>query len=691
MLSDKVKKATRTAYNNIAEAIPNFVRRKEQNYLIAEIAKTLSGAYDKQRRIVVVQAGTGTGKSLAYALGALPLALAQGKKICISTATVALQEQLVNKDLPLLQRHSGLQFRYGLAKGRQRYVCLSKLELLAGEVPDNQQALWESKPADADVALLKRLHTAYHEGKWDGEVDSVPEPVPDHLWMQIASDKHSCNRQLPAHRECPFHKSREKMDSWDVLIINHSLLMADLELGGGKILPDPDSMYYVLDEAHHLPQVARDFSAANATVKGSMEALNKLEKLAHKLARELASDKPAIVAQELSEDIDAQLEGLKQLQSFCDNNAFLFDNEDRRHRFAGGVLPGPLVTLVDNLQSSSKNALKRLNKLQQMLMEAVKDGELKSHKAEPLVADLGFALQRQESQNATWQMLARPVPEKGAPQARWIEKLDGKRDDHMFSASPIEIGYLLEELLWSKAAGVALLSATLMALGNFDHYRHQVGLKANDGTRFINLPSPFNYKDNATLFLPKVKVEPNNDAFSDELNRLIPELLEEQNASLILFTSYRQMESVAESLRRFKRLPVLVQGESPRQELIREHKARIDAGKPSILMGTGSFSEGLDLPGDYLTNLVITRLPFSVPTSPVDQAHAEYIKAKGGNPFVQLAVPDAAKKLVQACGRLLRNEQDYGRITILDRRLVTKQYGTSLLNSLPPYRRHIEY
>ncbi|MBY6094715.1 ATP-dependent DNA helicase DinG [Ferrimonas balearica] len=691
MLSDKVKKSTRTAYNNLADAIPNFVRRKEQNYLVAEIAKTLAGAYQKDRRIIVVQAGTGTGKSLAYALGALPLALAQGKKLCISTATVALQEQLVNKDLPLLQRHSGLQFRFGLAKGRQRYVCLSKLELLAGEVPDNQGALWETKPADGDVALLKRLHQAYHDGKWDGEVDSVPEPVPDHLWSQIASDKHSCNRQLAAHRDCPFHKSREKMDSWDVLIINHSLLLADLELGGGKILPDPDSMYYVLDEAHHLPQVARDFSAASATVKGSIDALGKLEKLAHKLARELASDKAAITASELSEDVDSLTEQMGQLQAFCDNNPFLFDNADRRHRFAGGVLPPVLVTLVESLGGASRGALKRLGKLQQMLMEAIKDGEIKGHKAEPLVADLGFAMQRLENQDNLWQMLAKPVPEKSAPQARWIDKLDGNRDDYLVSASPIEIGFMLEEMLWSKAAGVALLSATLMALGNFDHYRHQVGLRADDGTRYLNLPSPFNYQDNATLFLPKVEVEPNDDRFSDVLNTMIPALLEEESASLVLFTSYRQMESVAESLRRFKRLPVLVQGESPRQELIREHKARIDAGKPSILFGTGSFSEGLDLPGDYLTNLIITRVPFAVPTSPVDQAHAEYIKAKGGNPFLQLAVPDAAKKLVQACGRLLRNEQDYGRITILDRRLVSKQYGTALLNSLPPYRRHIEY
>ncbi|WP_028117339.1 ATP-dependent DNA helicase DinG [Ferrimonas senticii] len=691
MLSDKVKSHTRTAYNNIAEAIPNFVRRKEQNYLIAEIAKTFAGSYSKERRIVVCQAGTGTGKSLAYCLGALPLALAQGKKICISTATVALQEQLVNKDLPLLMRHSGLNFKFGLVKGRQRYVCLSKLELLAGEAGGEQQALFESKPADGDIKILQRLYKAYFEGQWDGEVDSVPEPVPEYLWQQIASDKHSCNRNLPAHRQCPFHKSRENLDSWDVLIINHSLLMADLELGGGVILPDPDSMYYVLDEAHHLPQVARDFSAASSQLKGSIDALNKLEKLAHKLAQELATDKAAIIAGDLSETIAAQTSGIGHLQSFCDNNLQLFNNEDQRHRFVGGVLPDALVTLAENLKKASAEAIKHLNKLQQMLMEAIKDGDLKSHKAEPLVAETGYALQRLEGQYATWLMLAKPVPERGAPQARWIDKLDAKRDDFMICASPIEIGFLLDELLWSKAAGVALMSATLMALGSFEHYRHQVGLRSDDGTRFINLPSPFNYQENATLVIPKMALEPSDDGFGDLLNKVIPELLDEQQASLVLFTSYRQMEAVAESLRRFKRLPVLVQGEAPRQDLIDQHKQRIDAGKPSILFGTSSFSEGMDLPGDYLTNLIITRLPFSVPTSPVDQAHAEYVQSKGGNPFLQLTVPDAAKKLVQACGRLLRNEQDYGTITILDRRLVSKRYGSSLLESLPPYRRHIEY
>ncbi|USD36436.1 ATP-dependent DNA helicase DinG [Ferrimonas sp. SCSIO 43195] len=695
MLSDKTKKMTRQAYNGIAEAIPNFVRRKEQNFLIAEIAKTLAGEYEKSRRIMVVQAGTGTGKSLAYCLGAIPQALASGNKVCIATATVALQEQLMYKDLPLVQRHSGMEFKFGLAKGRQRYVCLSKLELLAGEAGDNeqgQQALWESKPASADIALLKRLHQAYHNGKWNGEVDSVPEPVADYLWQQIGSDKHSCNKQLAAHRDCPFHKSRDDMDSWDVLIVNHSLLLADLELGGGKILPDPDSMYYIIDEAHHLPQVTRDFSAASANMKSTADWLGKLEKSAHKLARELRSDRATNQATELTSDIEAIGDSLGQVVEFCEANPAIFDNPELRHRFEGGELPPVLITLAENLKLATNQALKRLTKLQQQLMESVKDGDIKGWQAEPLVADIGFHLQRLEGLSQLWLMMARETPSSGAPLARWIERVEyQQRADYLVCTSPIEIGFMLEEMLWSKAAGVALLSATLMALGSFDHYRHQVGLRNNDGTRYTALPSPFDYQQSATLFLPKVSVEPSDDRFGDMLIKTIPELLEEETASLVLFTSYRQMEAVADTLRMHKKLPILVQGEKARSELIAEHRQRIDDGKVSILFGTSSFSEGLDLPGEYLTNLIITRLPFAVPTSPVEQAHAEYIKSKGGNPFLQLAVPDAAKKLVQSCGRLLRNETDYGRISILDRRLVTKRYGSSLLDSLPPYRRHIEY
>ena len=325
-------------------------------------------------------------------------------------------------------------------------------------------------------------------------------------------------------------------------------------------------------------------------------------------------------------------------------------------------------------------------------MEEVKDGSVQMYQAEPLLAESGFEIQRLENLEKIWFMYAKSDNEKAAPLARWIEKSSGKRDDYLVCASPIEVGFMLEDHLWSKCEGAVLCSATLCALNSFDHFRKQAGLGTNDGTQYTKLNSPFNYQENAVLHIPKMDFEPNiSDKFTNELIKKLPKLLKKEQANLVLFSSYWQMESVAEKLREKTKLNIMVQGEHSRQHILEQHKKFCNEDKTSIIFGSQSFSEGLDLPGKYLTNLIITKLPFSVPTSPVDQAQAEYIKLKGGNPFMLLSVPDASKKLIQSCGRLLRNEKDTGMITILDRRLVSKRYGKNLLDSLPPFARNIEY
>jgi len=690
MLSADVKTQIRTIYKDIASSLPNFRSRREQNYIVAEISKTLAGEYDKQRRIIVVEAGTGIGKSLAYILGTIPLALANKKKVCIATATVALQEQLLHKDLPFFLQHSGLDFTFGLVKGRQRYVCLSKLEMLTASDNTNQMAMWQTKPDQSQVDLMQDLLADFNAKRWNGERDTLTQPLPDHLWQQIACDKHSCHKQLASHRHCPFHKAREDLDSWDVLIANHSLLFADLELGGGVILPEPDELYYVIDEAHHLPVVARDFSSAQTTVRGATDWLDKLNKTTSKLQNQIKSNDIIAPAQAMLDHI-AEITGqLNQVAHFCDAQAAQFDNPENRLRFEHGKLPSALHTLAEDLATASNVALKQFNKMVSLLNEAIKDGEIPKHQSEALLSETGFILQRLENLKKLWKMMAKQDNPKGAPMARWIEQLSGKQTDYLFSASPIEVGYMLETLLWEKASGVVLCSATLRALNNFNHFTHQVGLSINDGSRYLALDSPFDFEQNATLFLPKMDTEPTHDNYTDELAKQIIALVEDESASLVLFASYWQMEKVADLVEGKMKTELLIQGTLPRQRILEQHKSRCDAGQPSIIFGTGSFSEGLDLPGDYLTNLIITKLPFAVPTSPVEQAHSEYIKIKGGNPFLQLTIPDASRKLVQSCGRLLRKEQDYGRISILDRRLVTKRYGKSLLDSLPPFRRVIE-
>ncbi len=698
MLSDSIKTIIRQAYKAIGNNLENFTPRKQQTFLIAEIAKTLAGEYAKDRKIIILEAGTGTGKSLAYCLGAIPLAIARNKKVCISTATVALQEQLVDKDLPFLQKHSGLKFTYTLVKGRQRYVCKQKLSAACADDNTTQVGFtFAEKPQEKDLKQLKALYQALKDGTWQGDRDSWPEPIAQPIWQQIQSDKHSCKLTLGEHQHCPFHKARDTMEESDVLVINHSLLLADLELGGGKILPAPEDCFYILDEAHHLPTVARDFSSASVSIRGAIDWITKLKETADKISTLIKSQKTITPALSLGDDCQDLVVELEKVARFLTNNSSVYFHSEERYRFENGVIPQTLKNWAHDISELSRKSISHINKLYNALVEAVKEQEVKLYLAEPLLAEAGFMLQRMENHYALWQMYAKADPAKGAPLARWIEQVaahkGAKKGDYRLCASPIEVGFMLEDMLWSKCEGAVLCSATLRALNSFDHFRFQAGLGINDGTQYQHVSSPFNYQEKAKLIIAKMQYEPSASEFTDELIEKLPKLLTSETggkASLVLFSSYWQMEKVATALRKQQQLTIQVQGENSRQHIIKTHKKRINDNKTSIIFGTQSFSEGLDLPGKYLTNLVITKLPFAVPTSPVEEAQSEYIASKGGNPFMSLTVPETSKKLIQATGRLLRNEKDQGVITLLDCRVTTKRYGKQLLDSLPPFKRIYE-
>lgn len=708
MLTDKLKQLIRQSYKAIGENLSHFNPRKQQTFLIAEIAKTLAGEYSKDRKIITIEAGTGTGKSLAYTLGAIPLALSRDKKVCISTATVALQEQLVDKDLPFLKKHAGLKFDFALVKGRQRYVCSQKLTQAI--TTDSPQAgfTFAEKPKANDIRTLNAMHKALTDGSWHGDIDSWKTPIPHNIWSQVQSDKHSCLKTLSDHHHCPFHKARETMEQAHVLVVNHSLLLADLELGGGRILSPPDETFYIIDEAHHLPKVTRDHSSASITLRGAVEWLTKLRETGDKMANLIKSQRAISPALKLSDDCQDLLIEMQKVLTFIDNNAnvyFLENTENKSkvnfnqkdeqvYRFDNGIIPKTLKNWAEDCNELSKKSLSHLNKLYNALIEAVKDGDCKMFIAEPILAEAGFMLQRLENLQALWYMYAKTDSDKAAPMARWIQKQApvkaSARQDYLLCASPIEVGFTLEDKLWSQCEGAVLCSATLLALNSFDHFRFQAGLKNNDGSQYQQVTSPFDYQKNAQLLIADMTNEPSAINFTDELIDKLPKYIDQGSATLVLFSSYWQMEKVAQALREKHKMTIAVQGEHARQYIIEHHKKQCDNDKASIIFGTQSFSEGLDLPGNYLNNLIITKLPFSVPTSPVEQAQAEYITAKGGNPFMTLSVPDTSKKLVQACGRLLRNEMDEGVITLMDKRVVTKRYGKQLLDSLPPFARVFE-
>lgn len=680
MLSDKIKKQIRHGYDRLTSALPNFAKRKAQNYLVAEIAKVLAGEYDKSRRILVAEAGTGIGKSLAYILAALPVAQSNNKKLVISTATITLQEQLINKDLPFFLRHSDYQFSFTLAKGRQRYCCEHKLLATQQDIPQSQAVLFEEKPRVSDQAMLKRLTEAYLSGKWKGDRDSWPTPIDNRVWQYIVSDKFSCKRALANHRQCPFHRARDDINKADVIVVNHALLLADLELGGGIILPEPDNCFYILDEAHHLPKISRDFASASANIKSAQEWLKKLKPLNQHISKNIHTHTTITPCLNLLEcGVELETEFKKVEHFFRDNPQLL--SEDNQYRFALGELPDALLNIINNIELESKKGVAALTKLSSIIDEQIKDDNIKLRDAEPLLIETGLFLQRFENINCLSKMLTKERSEKHAPIAAWV---DNKNNELNLHASPIEVGGLLEYMLWSKAAGVILCSATLTSLNSFDYFKRQSGLRNDDGTQYLRLKSPFDYPT-IPIIIADMACEPTQANFDNELVTKIEKFIEEKQANLVLFASYWQMNLVADKLAKKYGKALLIQGELSRNQLIIDHKLRCDKGLTSIIFGTGSLSEGLDLPGHYLTNLIITKLPFAVPNSPVEEAHSEWITSQGGNPFMQLAVPETSKKLIQSCGRLIRKEEDTGRIIILDKRVKTKRYGKGLLDALPPF------
>jgi ATP-dependent DNA helicase DinG len=689
MINPNIQKSIRNSYQNLQHQLENFIPRRAQNYLVAEIAKTLSGEYHKSNRMLVAEAGTGIGKSLAYLMGGIPSAKFNNRKMVISTATVALQEQLINKDLPLYRRLTDFEFSFILAKGRGRYCCAEKLAIAAG-ADGGQLAIFEHKPKKRELDLLANMYEALQKGKWDGDRDSWPKHLPDSIWQTIISDKHSCNNSLPAHRHCPFQKARSELDKADVIIANHSLVMADLDLGGGVILPEIENTIYVFDEAHHLPNVARDHAAASASLKGSASWLETLNKVSGKFCNLADKNRVSRFQNELQDAIQLLVPHLNQITKQFDPAYF----KESTYRFENGELPDWLVIEAKELKLRTNKGRQALSKIADLIAERVKDGEVASRLAEPVLAELGFYLNRFENLAKVWQLMAEPNHEKGAPLARWLALNPDREGDYVVSVSPLEVGWSLDQQIWSRCVGAILVSATIRALNSFTYFCRQSGIseKPEQGTQFLALASPFDYQNNGTVQIPSMEFEPTAKPFTDYLASQLPNWIEVDKANLVLFASYWQMRKVAELLDDSikSKWNLQLQGESSRSEILNKHQRLCKKGKTTVLFGTSSFSEGLDLPGNLLENLVITKIPFAVPTSPVEEAHAEYIEQKGGNAFIQISVPEASKKLVQAAGRLLRKENDSGRVVILDRRIISKRYGKSLLDALPPFKRIID-
>ncbi|MDU8360206.1 ATP-dependent DNA helicase DinG [Pseudomonas syringae group sp. J309-1] len=713
MISNELKSQIQGAYSRFLEA-KSLKPRYGQRLMIAEVAKVLGdidtdeeGRRTSDPAVVAVEAGTGTGKTVAYAIAAIPTAKLAGKRLVIATATVALQEQIVHKDLPDLMRNSGLNFTFSLAKGRGRYMCLSKLDMLLqeGDATNATAQLFEEEGFKIEVdEASQKLFTSMIEklagNKWDGDRDSWPQALEDQDWARLTTDHSQCtNRHCPNFQQCAFYKAREGMGKVDVIVTNHDMVLADLALGGGAVLPDPRDTLYVFDEGHHLPDKAIGHFAHYTRLRSTADWLEQTAKnLAKLLAQNpLPGDLGKLIEQvpELAREIKAQQQFMF---SACEQLADFRAGEDMqgrerpRHRFIGGVVPEHIREMGIELKKGFARLDDLFTRLADLLKEGM-DGEVNigiaSHQAEEWYPLFGSLLARAHGNWELWTAFTAEDPEDSPPMARWLTLADsGALFDIEVNASPILAAEMLRRNLWSVAYGALVTSATLTALGKFDRFRMRAGLPKVAVTAVV--PSPFHHADAGVLRVPDLKADPRDSvAHTAAIIRELPGLVEGSRGTLVLFSSRKQMQDVFDGLERDWRKQVFIQGNLSKQETLNKHKARVDGGDSSVLFGLASFAEGVDLPGAYCEHVVIAKIPFAVPDDPVEAALAEWIEARGGNPFMEIAVPDASLRLVQACGRLLRTEEDRGTITLLDRRVVTQRYGKAILNALPPFRREI--
>lgn len=707
MLTDLEKNAIRDHYRAISQNLPQFRPRSAQREMIAAIANAFSRSQTRAEgeeapkregeSIVVVEGPTGVGKSLAYLLAGGIMAQTRGKRLIVSSATVALQEQLVNRDLPFLVAKSGLELTFALAKGRGRYLCPYKLyqltqsnaqqNLLGFEAP---AVLWDSKPKPEELKLLRDMADEFAARRFNGDRDTWPEKIDDSVWMKVNNDNYGCLKAAcPNRPECPFYLARDTLENVDVVVANHDLLMVDIGMGGGVILPAPENSFYCIDEAHHLPKKALSQFAAEHSWNQAVWVLEKLPTVTDKIAA--LTDK-AELANLADEAAAALLESLQEWQFHLSEEPELRPSESNESvwLWQDGKIPEALELTVSNTAVAARSLYKHANGLNDALAAARRDKDQNSAQIDRLSTEFGVFRARIEQITAAWDLLATVPAEGEEPLAKWITRRLDDKNDYVFHASPISSASHLANNLWRRAAGAVLTSATLQSLGSFNLILRQTGLQWLPETTTLALQSPFDFDAQGELYIPPVHASPKDPAaHTAAIVEWLPKLVsaEEAIGTLVLFSSRKQMQEVALRLPEAYLPLLLVQGELPKATLLQKHHQAIGEGRASIIFGLDSFAEGLDLPGLACVQVIIAKLPFAMPDNPVEKTQNRWIEQRGGNPFIEITVPEASIKLVQAVGRLIRTESDYGRVTILDNRVKTQNYGRQMLACLPPFKR----
>ena len=613
-----------------------------------EMAKQVACGILRQDPLAV-EAPTGTGKTLAYLVGSLAAIRAGTPGMTISTSTKALQGQLLTDDAPKLIRTGHLASKDLITlKGRQNYACTRILDELAQGVLDPQENL-VVQTADIDMEpadILAMLHLL-REGKWDGDFDTLELPFKGKL-TDISAKVKTCSGKLCDHyAECPYYKKEEAAIGTKLVVTNHDYLLSvtlssKLWAGHRRV---------ILDEAHHFPEKAMGHLTQELSVPGLLRSLSEL--LVLRPVYDRLRQPRGFEA--LNTDVIAELahDTLDELKA-----EFPLVGDDV---LVAEALDGEKIPTLAQLHHRLSDAARAIRGLRQAVSQD-KD----------LVWRVYLALKVLEpAEMASFSLLNRKS------WIRWVDK------EHVLHCAPANVGRELRARVWPELSqSVTMVSATLKAMGGFSEFLFKMGKESADT---LELPYVLPYA-NSTLRVAQMDASPKQaerKAYEAELALKLPASIDVKEGSLVLFSSWKLLENMRPLLQRKFGGAVRFQGDKQVKLLVQDHKAAIDAGQGSVLVGLASLAEGLDLPGKYCTHVLINALPFSVPTSAVEK---EMQKRMGPSYFERRALPEAHRKLTQACGRLVRRESDTGRITIFDKRLSTMPYGRRMLRALPPFR-----
>lgn len=688
----------------IAAKLENYEFRPQQITMMEVVSRSIN-----DNLLAVVEAGTGTGKTLAYLLPAITYAVNNQERIVVSTNTINLQEQIVNKDLPFLQSVLKKTFKAVLVKGRTNYACKRKLE-----EADIDPDLFSEDDEKSELREILDWARSTRDGS-KSDLNFIPKPA---VWEKVQSESDtSLKTRCPFYSTCFFYTARRKAAVADVLVANHHLLFSDLAvraaLGASEnaILPTYDRI--ILDEAHNVEEVATNYFGTRVTYFGLLRILgrlyrkkdnsekglliylsNKLNKLARGFPHEgfiktqsALQEQGVIGVEKLDELLRATMDSIYaavQAQNSRDS-----EYGEIKLRMTPAILKA--LDWQENVTKPAEKLVQEIRKFTGKCSELLRKVDKLQTRLQPdllsLTIDVRAQLARLD-QGAT--DIEQVLLENEASHVRWVEIKKGYNNTIIvrLQCSPLDVAPILKETIFDKFKNVVMTSATLTVEGKFDFLRRRLGLDQVNRDRLLELQlsAPFDYEKQTLVVAPQDVPEPNDSRFADVITDLILESIRiTRGRAFVLFTSYGLLNKVFFSVKnQIEALGhnVYKQGNENRHHLLQ----RFREDTSSVLFATDSFWEGVDVHGESLESVIITKLPFRVPSEPIVEARLEAIERRGGNAFLEYMVPHAAIKFKQGFGRLIRRKTDRGSVLILDRRIIQKYYGRVFLKSLPKCR-----